>query len=1046
MAKIAVCYIAHDDHWFLAESIKSYAPAGPVFVFLSDQPWNGEPGEWKKTEQIAKAAGAKVVKGTWLTEEAHRKAASDYLLSKGFTHAFIPDGDEIIEERLLQRIVRVAEQDLADRVYVEWDTYWHNPEYVIRPRERFTPCQMINLERTRNVTLRGFDGGAPLALNAEHGLVHHLSYAGPDERIRRKISTWSHHNELVPGWFDRVYKGWEVNKTLRELHPTQPQAYGFAERIHVPEILKGCIPTPILQERPVKNGFQPKRKRSVSVVIPLHGGEEDIRLCLQSLAKLTDIVHEVVVVDNYSPDNAAEVAESYRFVNVVRFPDNKGFAAACNRGIEATKGEVVIFLNSDTVVTRPGLERLLESLNASGSIAAAGPYTNRCGSLQQVLTTYTSLETLDLFAEDFAAREAEDRDVDMLVGFCLAVRRSVLNEIGGLDAGFGFGLWEDNDLCYRIRRAGYRLVISERAFIHHSGSKTLDRVGFDVAALLRNNEQYYRQKWQQDIDCGFASHLAGMSPEPIRFNPSRKPETLLAEFRRLAKMLGISLCMIVKNEERCLKECLESAAPFVSEIIVIDTGSSDRTKEIAKACGAKVYDFPWCNDFSAARNESMKYAKGKWIIWLDGDDVLPFSSGETLLRTLVSAMAEIVAYNMQVRFVGEGPDGGTMVDHIKVFRNLPGLKWKYRIHEQIIPALKNAGGMMLPMDAYVLHKNYDNSPEGQAAKSRREDEIYELVKQEMPDDPFMLFCLGMTYHFRNEHELAEEYLSRSLALSDPADSIVRKSYALKSSSQRLMGKPEEAVRTAEEGLRVIPDDPELHVLMGDYCRSERRFDEALRHYSQAVGADITSHFSSIDRGFLGFKTLHRMAETELESGRYPEAKKRFIQALDSAPTMLASAFALFEAAMDLGDYPTARQMMERVATSLSYWADWVTMARRYGESLGGTPMVLELLQQALNQQPAAWPARVELARQLLNAGETQAACQHFEVLQSQGIAEGAFALGHIEENRGNVVLAHRWYCRAGELNPQHEDTQRAISALAKLIEEEMEPIAASGGR
>ena len=84
----------------------------------------------------------------------------------------------------------------------------------------------------------------------------------------------------------------------------------------------------------------------------------------------------------------------------------------------------------------------------------------------------------------------------------------------------------------------------------------------------------------------------------------------------------VSLCMIVRNEERNLPSCLAGVAELVDEIIVVDTGSTDGTKEQAAKWDAKVFDFPWVDDFSAARNESLRHATGDWILWLDADDRL----------------------------------------------------------------------------------------------------------------------------------------------------------------------------------------------------------------------------------------------------------------------------------------------------------------------------------------------------------------------------------------------------------------------------------------
>ena len=95
-------------------------------------------------------------------------------------------------------------------------------------------------------------------------------------------------------------------------------------------------------------------------------------------------------------------------------------------------------------------------------------------------------------------------------------------------------------------------------------------------------------------------------------------------------MISISLCMIVKNEEDTLPRCLRSAAGLVDEIVVVDTGSTDRTKEVAREFTDRVFDFPWNDDFSQARNYSFQLARCQYCLWLDADDVLPASTVETL--------------------------------------------------------------------------------------------------------------------------------------------------------------------------------------------------------------------------------------------------------------------------------------------------------------------------------------------------------------------------------------------------------------------------------
>ena len=303
--KIAATLLSHDDAFYLAEAVQclknhgilkttgASASAPPsdtqpltVFAIISRLPWHSTPGDWQKAVKVAESLGLTPIIGDWSSELTQRQAAIEHLTSLGFTHALIPDTDEIIEPALLQALLKIAENELADRVYVHWDTYWKSPQYVIRPREPFTPCYLIDLRVAKPVGGRNFEGGRPLLLGPEYGIVHHLSWVGPQRRIDRKTETWGHAKEVLPGWKERVWNAWDHDKTLRNLHPTHPQAYGFAERIALPEILKpawerykelsGYVePEPLTPANPWP---------SLSIVIPVYGGEDDLDACLSSLA------------------------------------------------------------------------------------------------------------------------------------------------------------------------------------------------------------------------------------------------------------------------------------------------------------------------------------------------------------------------------------------------------------------------------------------------------------------------------------------------------------------------------------------------------------------------------------------------------------------------------------------------------------------------------------------------------------------------------------------------------------------------------------------
>ena len=156
----------------------------------------------------------------------------------------------------------------------------------------------------------------------------------------------------------------------------------------------------------------------------------------------------------------------------------------------------------------------------------------------------------------------------------------------------------------------------------------------------------------------------------------------------------VSLTMIVKDEEENLPKCLIVRGGLFDEIVVVDTGSKDRTREIAREFGARVFDFVWVDDFAAARNAALARATGDYAFWLDADDVIDPPQREKLERLLdtFAARRRRPAYVVKCSCdPGPNGDGGqTVVDHIRLFPLREDVRWTYRVHEQILPALRRA--------------------------------------------------------------------------------------------------------------------------------------------------------------------------------------------------------------------------------------------------------------------------------------------------------------------------------------------------------------------
>lgn len=149
-------------------------------------------------------------------------------------------------------------------------------------------------------------------------------------------------------------------------------------------------------------------------------------------------------------------------------------------------------------------------------------------------------------------------------------------------------------------------------------------------------------------------------------------------------MRGLSQCMIVKNEEKNIRNALSWGRGIADEQIVVDTGSSDRTMEIAREMGAKVYSFPWTEDFSAAKNFAIRKARGRWIAFLDADEYFGEEDVKKIpefLKTLPPEQTDGLMVSMiQLDGQGNAFAGGTQV---RLFPNRGDLRYRRRIHEQL---------------------------------------------------------------------------------------------------------------------------------------------------------------------------------------------------------------------------------------------------------------------------------------------------------------------------------------------------------------------------
>ncbi|MCU1458181.1 MAG: glycosyl transferase family 2 [Actinomycetia bacterium] len=239
---------------------------------------------------------------------------------------------------------------------------------------------------------------------------------------------------------------------------------------------------------------------AVSVVIPLYGGAEHVGRCLESLTAHTDVPHEVIVVDNASPDDAAEVAESFSGVEVVRNATNVGFGEACNQGAQLARAPRVCLLNSDAFVEPGWLPPLLETLDGvPGALAAVPMFLEPDGRLQEAgaLLSRDGRGVLYGNGDDPSRlRYRFRRAVDYGSGACFLMWRDAFLTVGGFDPVYGLAYYEDADLALRWRSADRYVVYEPRSQVVHVRNGSMP-AGGALAGMKAANQAEFRQHFTE---------------------------------------------------------------------------------------------------------------------------------------------------------------------------------------------------------------------------------------------------------------------------------------------------------------------------------------------------------------------------------------------------------------------------------------------------------------------------------------------------------------------------------------------------------------------
>jgi GT2 family glycosyltransferase len=813
---------------------------------------------------------------------------------------------------------------------------------------------------------------------------------------------------------------------------------GRQQLVEERRLLSRAAPT-LLPAEPWFTGPAPRGNELVSILILCCNQLDYTRLCLESLWKHTRAPYEVILVDNGSTDATAAYLEEMsrrpgpERVEIIRNETNLGFARGCNQALAQARGRYVVFLNNDTVLTPGWLEGLVAgSLREWPAVGLVGPVANTAPDAQCVRPGYDGLDGLETFAaqrrQAFAGRLVPVR---RLTGFCLLVRREVLERIGSLDERFGIGFFEDDDLCVRAREAGFQLAIAQEVYIHHFGSRTFQALGLNTRDQLVENFERFREKWGPEQAAGYrlppapsangkpddANGAAPAAPIQAESAPAAEAaqtapatggtDSLAEQVETLperdagarsdgqtatmaSEAVKVSLCMIVRNEEKHLPGCLESIRPLVEkkiigEVIINDTGSTDRTREVAREFGAQVVESTWPDSFGAARNESLRHARGKFILWLDADDRINAENLDKLEKHLSGLGEERDCCAMKVRSVLD-PAGSAfrLLDQVRLFPNLPGVQWDYRIHEQILPAVNRVGGVVRWWDVIIDHVGYQDAG-ARKGKLERNLRLLELDYAQRANDGFTLFNLGWTLLDLGRQEEALGHLQHALTETKPTSSTLRKLYHLLAVAHKALGRRAEALAVCAEGLERFADDAELLLEQGLLLREAKDLAGTEEAWLRLLEGRKGQYFASEEVGLRGYRTRHLLAEIYVAQERWVEAEVQWRAALKERSDFEPAWMGLCELLLRQSRWADLEELLDGlhqagVAPARVGWLRARGQAQR--QELAGARRTL---QQVIALDPVAHGPRVLLSQVLLREGRDWAAAEQalHEVLKLQ---------------------------------------------------------------
>jgi tetratricopeptide (TPR) repeat protein len=503
---------------------------------------------------------------------------------------------------------------------------------------------------------------------------------------------------------------------------------------------------------------------------------------------------------------------------------------------------------------------------------------------------------------------------------------------------------------------------------------------------------------------------------------------------------SISLCMMVKDEEAFLPGCLESVKNYVDEIIVVDTGSTDKTVEISESYGARVYRHPWESDFSRHRNQSLSYATGDWVLIMDADEELRQGSGPRIRQAVEtpdvdSIMVFVINYFNQRK-------GQSLINQIRLIKREAGIHYSGIVHNQLTGHRATGAAPI-----WIHHYGYDLTPDLMRAKFVRTSTLLKKRISEEPENYRHYHDLAVSYSMNQMHDEAVSSGLKAIELAAMTEKkggvLILWTYFIVASSYLLGKEPRQAATWSLQAIERFPDHLDSCFILAMACRDLKEWDRVIEAGSRYLEIlDALERDPSI-AGYIVLNTTGEawkirlaIGESHLEKESRIEAGVFFREALSSAPVRA-------ECLKRIGDSYRNRQLWNEAEihyrSALRERSDipgLLPALALCAERLGKKAEATQIYEKWLEEDPPSLEAMVNLGRLLEEQGmEDRARTVYEKAFQKEPrLVPVSLRLAEMAVRSGEIEPCLR-YCEAilGALKIPANKTLESLADLSEIF-------------